>query len=133
MQTDLIRGGDVLKVFYFLTLTKFRRMFSFVGICTNYNQKTKTFTLKNFYGSEFITLNFLINSPNIVKIDKLTSYNFYFRQSKLKHIKKFRLIGRTDLISDKNIINRKNVLDYFYKTKNIPSKEKKKLKKKFLF
>lgn len=126
-----ITRGDVIKIFYFLTLTKFRRMFSFVGICTNYNQKTKTFTLKNFYGSEFMTLNFLIDSPNIVKIDKLTSYNFYFRQSKLKNIKKFRLIGRTDLISEKSVINRKNVLNYFYKTKNISSREKKRLRNKF--
>lgn len=128
---QLFNRGDVIKVFFFQTLIKFRRMFSFVGICTNFNKKTKTFTLKNFYGTEFITLNFLINSPNIVKIDKLTSYNFSFKQSKLKHIKKFRLIGRTDLISEKNIFSKQNVLNYFYKTKNISLKEKKRLRNKF--
>lgn len=126
-----INRGDVIKVFYFQTLIKFRRMFTFTGICTSFNKKTKTFTLKNFYGAEFMTLNFLFNSPNIVKIDKLTSYNFYFRQSKLNHIKKFKLIGRTDPISEKIIDNKKNMLDYFYKTKNIVSKEKKRLRNKF--
>lgn len=106
-------------------------MFSFVGICTNFNQKAKTFTLKNFYGAEFMTLNFLINSPNIVKIDKLTSYNFNFRQSKLKHIKRFKLIGRTDPISEKDVSIKNNMLNYFYKTKNISSREKKRLRNKF--
>lgn len=128
---ELITRGDVLKVFYFQTLIKFRKMFSFTGICTNFNQKTKTFTLKNFYGSEFLILNFLINSPNIVKIDKLASYNFSFRQSKLKHIKKFKLIGRTDPLSEKNTSIKNNLLDYFYKTKNISSREKKRLRNKF--
>lgn len=123
--------GDVIKVFYFLTLTRFRRMFSFVGLCTNLNLKTKTFTVKNFYGPEFISLNFLIESPNIVKVDKLTSYNFSFRKSKLNTMKKFRLIGRTDLISEKPVIFRRDPLDFFFKSQTISSKEKKRLRNKF--
>jgi ribosomal protein L19 len=125
----MFKAGDVLKVFYFLTLTRFRKMFSFVGLCTHFS--SKTFTIRNFYGSEFVTINFLINSPNIVKIDKLTSYNFKFKKSRLNNLKRFRLIGRTDLLSEKPVDSRKDPLSFFFKSRNITSKEKKRLRNKF--
>lgn len=124
-------AGDVIKVFYFLTLSKYRKMFHFLGLCTKYNIKTKTFTLKNFYGPEFVSINFLLNSPNIVKIDKITSYNFFSKTSKFKNKKKFRLIGKTDLITEKYVEKKENPLRYFYKSRNIASSEKKRLRNKF--
>lgn len=124
-------AGDVIKIFYFMNLTKHRRMFVFSGICTNLNKKTKTFTLKNFFGSEFVTFTFIIGAPNIVAIDLLTSYNFKFKQSKLHNIKKFRLIGKTDLFSAKFFERRRDALSYFYIPSTIFPKEKKRLRNKF--
>lgn len=127
----MIKQGTVYKIYHSLTLNKYRRMFNFVGICTNSNNKTKTFTIKNFYGKEFVTMTFLKISPNIVKIDVLTSYNFKFNKSKLKNIKKFNLFGKTDLISEKPVDQLPNPFKYFHKTKNMLSKERKRLRNKF--
>jgi ribosomal protein L19 len=123
--------GSVVKVFYFLTLNKYRRMFSFIGICTNFNKKTKSFTLKNFYGNEFVTISFLMASPNIVAVDVLTSYNFKFSQSKLHNFKKIKLFAKTDLPSLKLPEQKKDPLFFLYETKFINLTEKKRLRNKF--
>lgn len=124
-------AGDVVKVFYFLNLTKFRKIFTFVGFCINFNKKSKTFTLQNFYGPEFLIINFILGSPNIVAIDLLQSYNFSSRLSKLYHFKKLRLSVNTDILSSKRVYKKKDPLDHIYKLKMITHHEKKRLRNKF--
>lgn len=66
--------SQVIKIYYILTLRKFRRVFSFTGLCTDFNKKT--FTLQNYYGNELIKLNFPIFSPNILNTFLIKNYNF---------------------------------------------------------
>jgi ribosomal protein L19 len=127
----VFRAGDVVKVFYFLTLAKYRKIFTFVGFCTSYNLKRGSFTLQNFHGPEFLVISFMIGAPNIVAIDILTSYNFTSRLSKLYYFRKLRLGVKTDVLSAKRVYRRKDPMDYIYKSRTLVNSEKKRLRNKF--
>lgn len=125
----VFQQGDVLKIFYFMTLTKYRRMFSFIGICVN--KTSQTFTLQNYHNSEFVIMSFFLNSPNLISLHKLTSYNFSFNQKRLHNIKRFKLFKKTDIISLNLLEKRQDPLPFFYKPVTIYPKEKKRIRNKF--
>lgn len=85
--------GSVLRVFYFLTLGRFRKIFNFVGICKLYNNKScaKTFTLQNYYGKELLEINFIFKSPYIIFIHKMNDYNFEAFTKNLHYLNNYRL------------------------------------------
>jgi ribosomal protein L19 len=126
------KTGDVIKIYFLQTLLKHRRVFYFTGLCIKNNKKTGTFTIQNFYGSEFLTLSFRLNSPNILFFQILKSYNFYSKLSKLYHFKKIHLFSHSDILIHDNL-NRiyKDSTPYLYQSKTVGIKEKKRLRNKF--
>jgi len=85
--------GSVLRVFYFLTLGRIRKIFTFVGICKFYNNRgdTKTFTLQNYYGKELLEINFIFKSPYIIFIHKMSDYNFEELTKNFHHLGNYRV------------------------------------------
>jgi len=129
---QFFKTGDVVKIYFLQRLSKFRRIFSFIGLCTNFNKKTKNFTLQNFYGNEFVRLTLPVFSPNLFKLSVLTSYNFKFKKSKLYNYKKMHLFSKTDLLSPPSPPPVSYQLQkYVYQSGNLRTKEKKRLRNKF--
>ena len=124
--------SQVIKIYYILTLRKFRRVFSFTGLCTDFNKKKKTFTLQNYYGNELIKLNFPIFSPNILNTFFSKNYNFKKKKSKLRTFKKIKFTSKT---SNYRLFFKKNkildALNYIYLPKTLLITEKRRLLKKF--
>ena len=126
---DSFSAGDVLKIYYFTTINRYRRMFTFVGLCTS--KKKFSFTLQNYYGKEFIIHNFCFFSPNILLLKKLLSYNFSSRLSKLYYFKKLRLKSKTDNFNLNLSTTSLDPTFYIYQSKYLKTKEKKRLRNKF--
>lgn len=128
----IFKTGDVIKIYFLQTLLKHRRVFSFTGLCIKNNKKSKTFTLQNFYGAEFLILSFRLNSPNILSSQILKSYNFSSNLSKLYHFKKIHLFSDSNPMTFDNLPKiYKDATPYLYQSKTIGIKEKKRLRNKF--
>lgn len=127
-----INVGSVYKIYYFVTFKKHRRVFSFVGLCINNNKRTNSFSLQNYYGKEFIWLNFPLLSPNILFLEHIKSYNFKTRLSKLYNFKKLYLTTKnqkltTFVLSEKKL----EPIDYITGAVDFGPIKKKKLRAKF--
>ena len=89
MEVTSITKGVVLKVTYFLTLGKFRRVFFFVGLCCFFRKRSKTITLRNYHHSskENLEFNFIFNSPYVFNVLHLVNYNFTKNLKKIRSLK----------------------------------------------
>ena len=126
---DKFKLGDVLKVYYLYRLGKFRRVFSFIGVCVKLG---KTFTIQNNYNKELVRLNFVLDSPNIFTIQKLTSYNFTVKKPSLHKLRKLRLLSKTDLIRIMYFPDPPIDLAFdIFKPGKVTAKERKRLRDKF--
>lgn len=75
--------GDVIKVFYFNVLHRYRKIFVFIGVCTDYSVHHRSFTVQNSYGSEFVRIHFTLGAPYIVAVDVMES------SSRKRHIRMY--------------------------------------------
>lgn len=83
-----ISYGVAIKVLYFLVIGKSRKIFIFSGVCNKINKKAKTFSLQNFHGRERVNINFIYNSPFIIRLEELKSYNFSSKKSKKSKVRR---------------------------------------------
>lgn len=124
--------ASVLKIFYLLTLgRRKRKVCEFIGVCISFNKKKSTIILQNYYGSEFVKLIFPTNSPNILNIIELKSYNFKTRLSKLYYFKNLKLTQKTDKVVLNTSYKGVDATRYIFPTKPVYTKEKKRLRNKF--
>lgn len=130
---ELFKTGDVVKIYFLQRISRYRRVFSFIGLCTNFNKRTRNFTLQNYYGREYVQISLPFFSPNLFSSQILTSYNFKTSKSKLVNFKKTTLTSKTDILRVPNYkIDRQLVLEKFiYQSSALKSKEKKRLRNKF--
>ncbi|HMP27987.1 MAG TPA: hypothetical protein PKD85_00205 [Saprospiraceae bacterium] len=126
--------GAVLRILYFLTLGRFRKIFIFTGLCIKSNKRAGTYTLQNFHGKDVVEINFSQDSPYIVSFDKLLTYNFdsktkgnrldLTKRYRLKHQPYKRPVG----ISEKRI----DPYDYIYSS-TVILPERQRIRRKFRF
>lgn len=129
---ELIQTGNVVKIYFLQRVSKFRRIFSFTGLCINFNKKSQNFTLQNFYGKEFVQITLSFFSPALFSTQNLTSYNFKFKKSKLYGVKRMYLVSKTDLLKIPQPPDKIYPLQqYIYQSGNLKTKEKKRLRNKF--
>lgn len=80
--------GVAIKILYFLVVGRSRKIFIFSGVCSKVNKRAHTFSLQNFHGREKVTVSFIYNSPFIIRLEKLKSYNFSSKKKKKLKTKK---------------------------------------------
>lgn len=80
--------GVAVKILYFLVIGRLRKIFIFSGVCNKVNKRSHTFSLQNFHGREKVVVSFIYNSPFIIRLEKLKSYNFSSEKKKKRRTKK---------------------------------------------
>lgn len=127
-----MKAGQVIKISFFIILKKKKRkVCNFIGFCVFSNKKKRTFSLQNYYNSEFINYTLSLDSPNILNYYPLPSYNFKTRLSKLYYFKNIYLYNKTDKLLFPTKISSLDPLFFLFPPKYIYVKEKKKLRNKF--
>lgn len=123
--------GDLVKVFYFNVLHRYRKIFMFTGICTDYSILHRSFTLQNFYGSEFVRIHFMLGAPYIVAISVLLKNPLWKRQMKMYYQKRTRFAGgAAHLTSLQNAGPYQDPANYIYRIP-LSKIERKRLRRKF--
>jgi ribosomal protein L19 len=122
--------GDVVKVFYFNVLHRYRKIFTFTGVCINYSLLHRSFTLQNFYGSEFLRIHFTLGAPYIVAIDVLKTYFLKNRQARMHYYKKMSFVAKANDLSYKAVTGYKDPIDFLYRIP-LAKTERKRLRRKF--
>jgi len=122
--------GDVIKVFYFNIVHRYRKIFTFTGVCVNYSLHHRSFTLQNFYGSEFLRIHFLLGAPFIVAIDVLKSYSIRRRQARMYYLKKMSFAAKSEDLTHKIPTTYSDPADFLYRIP-LANIERKRLRKKF--
>lgn len=122
--------GDVVKVFYFNVLYRYRKIFTFTGICVDYSMVHKSFVLQNFYGSEFLRIHFTLGAPYIVAIDLLKTYSLTSRKARLYYYKKMKFVAQAQDLTYKAVTNYQDPLDFLYRTP-LARTERRRLRRKF--
>lgn len=94
-----IKISKVYRVLFFLRQQKHRKIFIFTGICKNLAKRSCSFTLENYYGSELLEINFLYESPYIIWMEELRSYNFFSKIKKQRQHVPIKVSSLYDLLT----------------------------------
>lgn len=122
--------GSVLKVFYFTTLNKYRKLFVITGICTVYRKSKGTFSLSVYYGTELVKYDFNFGAPNLVWVEQLSSYNLDKRIRNIHHFVPIKVHTRADKILTKSVLAPRDPYDYLYRSR-LTLTQKSRLRRKF--
>lgn len=91
--------GKVYRILFFLRQQRYRKIFIFTGICKFLRKRARTFTLQNYHGSECVEINFLYDSPFIIWLEELRSYNFFVTSKYRQHKKPIKITSLNDFLT----------------------------------
>lgn len=121
--------GDVIKISYFNVLHHYRKIFTFTGLCINYSALHRSFTVQNYYGSEFVRIHFTLGAPYIVAIDILRTYSLKKHLARMHYQKKMHFIARS--AEPRTVVGGyEDPTDFIYRIP-LSKTERKRLRRKF--
>lgn len=127
---DDFTRGSALKIYYFLVLGKYRKIFTLTGVCDHYRSSVKTFGLQGQHGTETVQVKASFGAPYIVILESLKSYNFTDKFGKFRRTKTYKIGPYNDpmpVLSAKQLFD---PYDYLYAPFVAPA-ERQRLRRKF--